>query len=171
MATIGISSARRCAEDVALGALLGGNLFGRFAMGPALTDVSDASERGKVLTHAQRRYGIVNALALVVLVGGWLPVRRGKIRSASRRRCDRAAVLAKDVALGAVVATGLASAAAGVSLARQAPGGAVPMASGSETAAQAPPRAARLKRAVNMLATLNLFAELALAVVNELLEH
>ena len=34
-------------QDLALAALLGGNLFGRVAMHPALSDVSDETERGK----------------------------------------------------------------------------------------------------------------------------
>jgi len=62
-----ISTAGRTAEDLALGALIGGNLFGRVAMHPALTDVSDQAERGKVLNRAWRRYGNVESLALATL--------------------------------------------------------------------------------------------------------
>ena len=70
-----LSSAGRAAHDVALGALIGGNLFGRVAMHPALADVSDKAERGKVLNRAWRRYGTVNSLALGTIVAGWLPAR------------------------------------------------------------------------------------------------
>jgi hypothetical protein len=95
----------RSAQDLALAALIGGNLFGRVAMHPALTDISDKSERGKVLTRAWRRYGAVNSLALGTLVAGWLPARRN---DADARRCspaERRLVLAKDVAMGAVLVT------------------------------------------------------------------
>jgi hypothetical protein len=161
------SSAGRATHDVALAALLGGNLFGRVAMHPALGEVSDKSERGKVPNRAWRRYGTVNSLALVGLVAGWLPARRGG--GAPRSPGGRRLVVAKDIAVGAVVITGLASAAGGVGFARQAPSGAVPMESGHDPAPEAPARAARLKRVVNTLGTLNLIAELALAGLNAVL--
>jgi hypothetical protein len=58
------------AQDAALAALLGGNLFGRLAMNPALADISDPAQRGKVLNRTWRRYGTVNSAALIALVGG-----------------------------------------------------------------------------------------------------
>jgi hypothetical protein len=155
--------AGRAAHDVALGALVGGNLFGRFAMGPALQDISDKSERGRVLNRAWRRYGNVNSLALLTLVGGWLPARSNQRR---RSMSERALGTANDVAVGAVVATGLASALSGVGFAQQAPGGAVPMESGHEPAAEATARATELKRIVNVLGACSLASELALAAVN-----
>jgi hypothetical protein len=157
------------AQDAALAALLGGNLFGRVAMHPALAGVSDKAERGKVLNHAWRRYGTVNSLALAGLVAGWASARadeRGPLWTSRRRRT---LVRAKDVTVGAVVITGLASAVGGIGFAQQAPDGAVPMDSGSEPAAETPQRAATLKRAVNLLAGLNLAAELLLVAVNGLL--
>ncbi|MBV9820042.1 MAG: hypothetical protein JOZ07_17050 [Solirubrobacterales bacterium] len=157
------------AQDAALAALLGGNLFGRIAMHPALADVGDKAERGKVLNRAWRRYGNVNSLSLVALVGGWLACRdaeHGRLRTSRRRR---RLIRAKDVAVGAVAVTGLASAVSGVGFSQQAPEGAVPMDSGSEPAAETPPRAATLKRAVNVLGGLNLAAEASLLIVDALL--
>jgi hypothetical protein len=157
------SSFVRATHDIALGALLGANLFGRIAMNPALEDISDKSERGRVLNRAWRRYGTVNSLALVALVSAWLPARlaeaaRGRVNPRARRL-----VTAEDVAMGAVVVTGLASAAGGVGFASQAPAGAVPLKSGHDPAPETPRRAARLKRAVNLLGALNLTSVLALA--------
>ena len=68
--------------------------------------------------------------------------------------------------MAAVVLTGVASAATGIGFAQQAPGGAVPLASGHDPAPDTPPRAARLKRAVNALGALNLAADVALVAVN-----
>src|ERR1700685_308915 len=65
-------------QDAALAALLGGNLFGRVAMHPALSGVSDKQERGKVLNRAWRRYGTVNSVALAALVAGWASARGGE---------------------------------------------------------------------------------------------
>jgi hypothetical protein len=161
--------AGQLAQDASLAALLGGNLFGRVAMHPALAGVADKAERGKVLNRAWRRYGTVNSLALAGLLGGWLSARRDERGPLWTSRRRRTLVLAKDVTVGAVAVTGMASAVAGIGFAHQAPEGAVPMDSGSEPALETPPRAARLKRAVNLLAGLNLAAELSLVAVNGLL--
>jgi hypothetical protein len=163
------SLAGQVAQDAALAALLGGNLFGRVAMHPALAGVSDKAERGKVLNRAWRRYGSVNSLALAGLVAGWASARpdeRGPLWTSRRRRT---LVRAKDITVGTVVITGLASAVGGIGFAQQAPDGAVPMDSGSEPAVETPPRAAALKRAVNLLGGLNLAAELSVVAVNGLL--
>jgi hypothetical protein len=146
----------RVAQDLAVAALLGGNLFGRVALNPALEDVSNKSERGRVLNRAWRRYGNINSAALLTLVATYVPGRlRGQTGPGPR-----------DMALGAVVVTGLASAAGGVGFAQQAPGGAVPLESGSEAAPETPDRAAKLKSAVNALGALNLAAELALLAID-----
>jgi hypothetical protein len=163
------SLAGQVAQDASLAALLGGNLFGRVAMHPALAGVADKAERGKVLNQAWRRYGSVNSLALAGLVAGWASARGDERVPLWTSRRRRTLVTAKDVAVGAVVVTGLASAVGGIGFAQQAPDGAVPMDSGSEPAPETPPRAAKLKRAVNLLAGLNLAAELSLVAVNGLL--
>ena len=46
-----LSAAGRTAHDIGLAALLGGNLFGRLAMHPALERISDKSERGVLRTR------------------------------------------------------------------------------------------------------------------------
>ena len=161
-----VSSAGRAAHDVALAALLGGNLFGRTAMHPALAEVNDKAERGRVLNRAWRRYGTVNSAALATLVAGWLPARLNETHPRWLSPRERRLARAKDIAIGGVVVTGLASAAGGVGFAHQAQDGAVPMQSGTETAPEAPPRAAALKRAVNALGALNIASELALVGVN-----
>ena len=164
--TDAISTAGRSAEDLALGALIGGNLFGRVAMHPALADVSDQAERGKVLNRAWRRYGNVESLALATLVAQWLPARRNR-RSLCPR--EQRLMLAKDVALSTLVVTGLATAACGVGFAQQAPGGAVPMKSGFDTSPEAPARAATMKHIVNALSAINLAAGVAVVAVDSAL--
>ena len=157
------------AQDAAVAALLGGNLFGRLAMHPALTSVSDKTERGRVVNQAWRRYGTVNSTALAALVAGWVSSRPGASGLSWAGGRHRRLVLAKDIAVGAVVATGLASAVGGVEFAHQAPEGAVPLNSGSDPAPETPRRAAALKRVVNVLGGLNLAAEVSLLAVDALL--
>jgi len=131
----------------------------------------EVTERGKVLNRAWRRYGTVNSIALTTLVAGWLPARLNEARPRWLSPAERRAAVAKDIAMGAVVLTGLASALSGVEFAQQAPGGAVPMQSGSAPAPETPPRAARLKHLVNTLGALNLGAEVALVVANATLSQ
>jgi hypothetical protein len=157
------------AQDAALAALLGGNLFGRVAMHPALADVSDPSERGKVLNRAWRRYGTVNSAALFALVAGWTTSRPAETALPFTGRGRRALVRTKDVAVGGVVVSGLAVAIGGVGFANQASEGAVPMASGNEPSAETPVQAARIKRAVGIIGGLNLGSEVALVAINALL--
>jgi hypothetical protein len=166
-----VSSAGRAAHDVALGALIGGNLFGRLAMHPALGEIRDERERGAVLNRSWRRYGTVNSLALATLVAGWLPARLNEAAPRWLSPRERRLALAKDVAMGATVLTGLASAAGGIGFASQAPNGAVPMADGDHAAAGASTRATRLKQLVNVLGAASLLADVSLAAVNATLSQ
>lgn len=164
-----VSGAGRAAHDLALGAIIGGNLFGRIAMHPALADVSDKSERGRVLNHAWRRYGAVNSLALATLVGGWLPARLNETHPTWLSPREQRLAIAKDISVAAVVLTGLASAATGIAFSQQAPDGAVPMSSGHDTAPETPARAATIKRLLNSLGGANLLAAIALVAINSAL--
>lgn len=158
------ASLGRAAHDVGLGALIGGNLFARVGMHPALGELRDPRERGKVLNAAWRRYGTVNSLSLVALVAGWAGARAQETRLRSAR--ERRLAGARDGAMAAVVISGVAAALQGMRFARMEPGGAVPLADGSRPAALTPDREARAKRTLNALGNLNLASALALAAVN-----
>src|SRR3954465_7495963 len=121
----------RIAQDVGVALLLGGNVFGRRAMHPALEWVSSPEERGKVVNEAWRRYGLFNSIGLAGVVGGWA-LERGSRPDPLR-----------DAAVAAVAVTGIASAVEGVRFGRSAPGGAVPLQSGSSPSPSASEPAAR----------------------------
>jgi hypothetical protein len=157
MGSDAIPTVARAAQDLGLAALLGGNLFGRLAMHPSLAYVSSPEERGEVVNAAWRRYGTVNSLSLAAVIAGW---------AASRGDETGALARAKDVAVAAVAVTGVASAIEGVRFARAAPGGAVPLYSGSEPAPAASAEAARSKRMLNALGRASAVAEVALVGVN-----
>ena len=164
-----LSAAGRAVHDVGLSALLGGNLFGHVAMHPALQRVSDKSERGEVLNTAWRRYGTVNAIGLASIIAGWGGARSYETRDRFLSPRERALAQARDIAVGAVTVTGVATALAGMRFNSFAPGGAVPLKSGSATAPETPPAAARVKRAVNAVSALNLVSEVALVGINSAL--
>ena len=144
----------RVAQDVGIALLFGGNLFGRRAMHPALEWVASPEERGKVVNEAWRRYGLFNSLGLAGVVGGWALERSGPVGP-------------RDVAVAAVAVTGVASAIEGVRFGRSAPGGAVPLESGSSPSASTPEPAARSKRLLNALGQASALAELALLVTRQ----
>src|SRR4051794_41790507 len=68
---LALSQVGRAAHDAGLAGLLGGNLFGRLAMHPSVTEISDPSERGKLVNAAWRRYGTINSLSLAAVVTRW----------------------------------------------------------------------------------------------------
>ncbi len=161
-----VSSIGRAAHDAGLAALLGGNLYGRVALHPALSDVSKPSERGRVVNRAWRRYGWVNSAGLIAVVAGWAGARVNEAKPASLSARERRLAIAKDAAVAAVAVTGVATAVTGMRFANSAPNGAVPLADGNHPAPETPRDAARLKRQVNMLGTASLISELALVTVN-----
>ena len=73
--SVPLSKVGRAADDIGLAGLLGGNLFGRLAMHPSVTEISDTAERGKVVNAAWRRYGTVDSLSLAAVVTGWTGAR------------------------------------------------------------------------------------------------
>jgi hypothetical protein len=149
----------RAAQDLGLAGLLGGNLFGRLALHPSVTEISDDAERGKLVNAAWRRYGTVNSLSLAAVIAGWLATRDEETIDARLGR-------AKDGLVAAVALTGLASAVQGVRFASKAPGGAVPLADGDHVAARAADDVKRAKRRLNALGAASLAAEAALVVVD-----
>jgi len=161
-----VSSAGRAAHDVGLAALLGGNLFGRLAMNPALGRVSDPSERGEVVNAAWRRYGTVNSLGLAALLAGWYGARATETQPRYLTDRERSLAKAKDVTVGVVALTGVAAAVEGVRFARDCPDGAVPLTDGSTPSADTPPDAARRKRVLNALSAASIVSEVALWGIN-----
>jgi hypothetical protein len=162
-----VSQAGRAAHELGIASLLGGNLFGRLALHPAVERISDPRERGEVVNAAWRRYGTVNSLGLAAVTAGWAGARAEEARGATKLT-GRERVLArtKDGLVGAVVVTGLVTAIEGIRFSRQAPGGAVPLADGSTPDITTPARAAAMKRKLNVLGAVAIVAEASLVAVN-----
>lgn len=161
-----LSKAGRIAHDVGLAGLLGGNLFGRLALHPSVTQISDPHERGKVVNAAWRRYGTVNSLSLAAVVAGWAGARSDEAADRRLSPTERRLARAKDVLVGYVALTGMASAIQGVRFAREAPHGAVPLQDGGHVAPEATKGQRSAKRSLNVLGTASLAGELALVGVN-----
>ena len=169
--SVPISQVGRAAHDMGLAGLLGGNLFGRLALHPSVTAISDESERGQVVNAAWRRYGAVNTVSLLAVGAGWLGARANEAADRRLSPQERRLARSKDVLVGVVAATGLASAVQGIRFASQAPNGAVPLRDGDHAADAAPEPARRAKRRLNALGAVALAAEAALLAVNAALNQ
>jgi hypothetical protein len=166
-----ISQVGRAAHDLGLAGLLGGNLYGRVALHPAVTAISDERERGRVVNAAWRRYGTINVLSLAAVASGWLGAR---LKEADKRHLsarEERLAKAKDALIAATAVTGLATAVLGTRFSKMAPDGAVPLADGDTPAPSATREQARAKRAINVMGTLNLLTEAALVAVNAALNQ
>ena len=162
-----VSQAGRAAHQLGLAALLGGNLFGRLALHPSVDRITDPRERGEVVNAAWRRYGTVNTIGLVAMTAGWAGARAEEARGAGKLTGrERALARVKDGLVGTVFVTGVLTAVEGIRFSRQAPHGAVPLADGSTPDASTPPRAARMKRTLNVLGATAIGAEAALVAVD-----
>jgi uncharacterized membrane protein len=168
---LGLSKAGRAAHDIGLAGLLGGNLFGRLAMHPSMTEISDHAERGKVVNAAWRRYGTVNTLSLLAVMSGWAGARANESANGKLSGTERRLAYAKDALVGLVAVTGVATAAEGVRFARMAPEGAVPLEDGDHAAPEAGEKARSTKRRMRAFSTANLLSEIALVAVNSALSQ
>src|SRR5215213_7478708 len=91
-----LSQLGRAAQDAGLAGLLGGNLFGRLALHPSVTEISDQAERGKVVNAAWRRYGTVNSLSLLAVAAGWAGARANEAKDSKLSPVERRLARAKD---------------------------------------------------------------------------
>jgi hypothetical protein len=169
--SVPLSQVGRAAHDLGVAGLLGGNLFGRLALHPSVTEISDEHERGRVVNAAWRRYGTVNSLGLVAIVAGWAGARGNEAADRRLSPEEQRLARAKDVLVGVVAATGVASAVQGMRFAAKAPGGAVPLRDGDHTAASAADDARRAKRRLNVLGATSLLAEAGLVAVNAAIDQ
>jgi hypothetical protein len=161
-----LSKLGRAAHDVGLAGLLGGNLFGRLALHPSVTEISDPAERGKVVNAAWRRYGTIQTLSLGAVTVGWLGARADEAAGFRLSAREQRLAQARDVLLGAVAAAGLATAAEGIRFSKLAPEGGVPLTDGDHAAPSASAKQAASKRRLNALGLATLVAEVALVGVN-----
>jgi hypothetical protein len=108
-----LSSAAWIAHDVGLATALGGTLFGREALHPALREgIDDPRERDRVADGAWRRFSWVSLAAHGAMASTWFAWRAllsRRQRNRMSNRMSRPLLTAKDALVVASVATGVAS--------------------------------------------------------------
>ncbi len=164
-----LANTTRAAHDVGLAAWLGGAMFGKFAHNPSLEKIASHSERGSVSNAAWNGYNAVNAAGLGAAALGWGAARLTEANGANLTDTERSLSRAKDGLMAAAVLTGIGSGVQGARLAKQAPGGAVPVLTGTKPAAETPAKAAKIQRSLGILGSLNIAAGVALVAVNGIL--
>jgi hypothetical protein len=164
-----LAYATRAAHDIGLALWLGGATFGKVAHNPALRNIADHAERGKVANAAWNSYNVVNTAGLGAAALGWGAARVTETQPQRMSGRERELSKAKDVLVGIAVTSGVANGALGAKLAKSAPDGAVPVETGTQPAPQTPPSAAGAQRALGVLGTLNIAAGVALVAVNAVL--
>lgn len=161
-----VSSAGRAAHDIGLGAIIGGNLFARIGMHPAVARIGDPRERGEVVNAAWRRYGTVNSIALGAIVAGWAGARLDEASPRMLSERESQLAVAKDIAVGIVAVTGVAAAVEGVRFGSMEPDGAVPLSDGDTASPQATAGEKRSKRLLSTIGACHLGSAMALAAIN-----
>ena len=152
MATL--TSAALAAHELGLAATFGGIVFGQSGLGKAVKVLPNENDRSKVLEESWRTFAIPKAIGVVTAGATWLIGRSlfsGKYMSKDLRRL----VIAKDVALGVTVLTGLGAQIVGRQLSKEQP---FPMKAEGQPSSQTPAKAASLERTVSAMGFVQMVA-------------
>ncbi len=164
-----IANATRVAHDWGLASYLGGAMFGKFALNPAVQVIESEPDRGKVANTAWNGYNLINALSLGAVATGWGAARLTEARPDRLSGRERDLAKVKDGFVISTLLTGIASGIQGARLAKQAPDGAVPVESGVEPAEETPKKAATIQRTLGVLGNLSIVSGVGLVVTNAIL--
>jgi hypothetical protein len=103
-----LSSAAWIVHDVGLAASIGGTMFGRRALQPALHELPDRAQRDRVSDAAWRRFSWINLAGHAAVAATWW-FGRTMLTGRSVSRNARRLAIAKDALIVASLATGIAS--------------------------------------------------------------
>ena len=148
-----------------LATAIGGTMFGREALAPALSEIPDRRQRDQVSAVAWRRFSWLNLAGHVAVAATWF-AGRSMMSGRSVSKTARTLTLAKDALVVASVATGLTSMILGRVLGARTsrePRFATNSSSPSGMSDELGPSTERLRRAVGALGMANLAANLGIA--------
>jgi len=166
-----LSAAAWAAHDVGLAAAIGGTLFGRAALEPALGDISNPEERDRVSADAWQRFSWINLAAHGLFAATWL-VGRKMLSGREVSHTARRLTAVKDGLILASLVSGVSSIVLGRRLGQRVERGLGPervrnaeMVHGEQEVK----RTASMERAVGGLGIVNLLANIAIASVTAVL--
>ena len=155
-----LSSAAWVVHDVGLATMIGGSLFGKVAMHPALREVSNAEERDQVADIAWRRFSWWNLAAHGAVAATWI-VGRSMLSGREAGEEARTLTIVKDACVAVSLATGVATVVLGRLLGARTKRheGPQTVKSGAVDSDEAM-KAVKIERAINTIGTINLAANL-----------
>jgi hypothetical protein len=142
-------------HDLGLATSVGGSLFGKVGLHPAVRAIESLDERGRITSNAWKDFTPFNLLSHAAVALTWL-AGRSLLTGREVDRTTRNLVLAKDILLGAYLATGVSSIATGYALSRSRDREPPPVESGDQPAFGTPQRSRGLQRASDWLGSANL---------------
>jgi hypothetical protein len=157
-----LQNAARIAHDAGLATWFGGQVFGKFALNPVVRVIDDQPTRGKVVTSGWFTFNPLGVAGLGLASAVRLAARFTELAPPRQTPAERTLSIAEDGLLATSVALTALTAVQGGRFAKQAPGGAVPIESGTAPSAQTPPEAAKLQRSIGALGNGSLLAGLGL---------
>ena len=166
-----LQNAGRIAHDIGLATWFGGQVFGKAALNPVVAVIDDEPTRGKVVNTGWFTYNPIGTAGLLIGAGVHYVARRTEVADHKLRPVERKLARAQDVLLGVSIALTAGSAIQGGRLAKQAPGGAVPIKTGKQPSESTPPQAVKLQRSVNALGSGSIAAGAGVLVFNALLDR
>jgi hypothetical protein len=149
-----LTSAALAAHELGLAATFGGIVFGQSGLGKAVKVLPNETDRSRVLEESWRTFAFPKALGVITAGATWLIGRSlfsGRLMGKEMRRL----VVAKDVALGITVLSGIGAQIVGRQLANEQP---FPVQGEGQPSAQTPEKAAALQRTVSILGFVQLLA-------------
>ncbi len=149
-------------HDVGLASWLGGSLFGKFALNPAVQAIPDRRARGRVANAAWNGYNIVNSVGLGSAAVIHLAARGTELAGPRQTSTEKTLTRVQDGLMIGAVVTGVLNGIQGYRLKRQAPDGAVPIETGTKPAPETPPAAASIQRSLGVLGNVNIVTGIAL---------
>ena len=149
-----LTSAALAAHELGLAATFGGILFGQAGLGRSVGVLPNENDRSRILDAAWKTYSVPKTVGLISTAATWLIGRSifsGRVFGRRMRRL----VVAKDIALGVTLASGLAAQYVGQQLSNQQP---FPLGAEGKPTEGTPARAAQLERTVSVLGIVQLIA-------------
>lgn len=167
-----LSSAAWLVHDLGLAASIGGTLFGRAALQPALYKITRPEERDLVSAEAWQRFSLINLVGHAAFALPWLAGRK-KLTGLTVSRRARSLTRMKDIFVIASLVTGVSSVVLSRLLARRGIEGRGPQAViESERFGHDSPDVARtraIQRSVGTLGLMNMIATTGVAALTTLL--
>ncbi len=146
-----LQNAARIAHDAGLATWFGGQVFGKFALNPVVKVIDEPATRGKVVNSGWFTFNPLGVAGIAIAAGVRLAARLTELAPPRQTPAERRLSAFEDGLLATSAVLTAATGIQGARLAKQAPGGAVPIETGTKPSAQTPPEAAKLQRSIGAL--------------------